>query len=44
MLSIADCRSHLNEELSFTLSDEEITSLRDCIQEIAEVLVEHSLA
>ncbi|HMO77944.1 MAG TPA: hypothetical protein PKA42_03435 [Candidatus Paceibacterota bacterium] len=43
MLSIEECRSYLNEDFLIKISDQELLQVRDQMQAIAEVLVDHAL-
>lgn len=43
MMNLDECRSYLNEGLSLKISDHELLQVRDQLQAISEVLVEHAL-
>ncbi len=43
MLSLKDCRQHLVEEVSESLSDEALTSLREQLHIFAGIFIEHAL-
>jgi hypothetical protein len=43
MLNLEECRSYLDESFSILVSDQELLHIRDQMQAIAEVLVDHAL-
>lgn len=44
VLNLEECRLYLDEVFSISMSDQELLRVRDQMQVIAEVLVEHALS